>query len=64
MQFLFLFHLVLCGGGREGDLLSEYMMGLQADVTETSENQIPATAQIYYFLSQRYCMRLNPLDAE
>lgn len=33
-------HLVLCVGGKERDLLSEGMMGLQADVTETSQNSI------------------------
>lgn len=33
---------MLCGGGKEGDFLSEGMMGLQADVTETSQNPIQA----------------------
>lgn len=33
---------MLCGGGKEGDFLSEGMMGLQADVTETSQNPIRA----------------------
>lgn len=33
---------MLCGGGKEGDFLSEGMMGLQADVTETSRNPIQA----------------------
>lgn len=36
------FHLVLCGGGKVGDFLSEGMMGLHADVTETSHNPIQA----------------------
>ena len=31
-----------CGGGKERDFLSEGMMGLQADVTETSQNPIQA----------------------
>ena len=34
---------MLCGGGKEeGDFPSEETMGLQADVTETSENPIRA----------------------
>ncbi len=43
------FHLALCGGGKEGDFLSEGMMGLQADVTETSQNPMQART-LYYSL--------------
>ena len=54
---------MLCGGGKEGDFLSEDTMGLQADVTETSQNPIQART-LDCFLSLWYFMRVNPHDAK